>query len=263
MTLEKPVHQRRKDLVVFDILPLGREERREQNTATIAKLFIVWGVATLAVAVGAAILIHWLVALVYVGASVGYLAMARTGLNDHATQTLQATPASDDRISTRLLNLCRSAGIAPPAVFTVPGSGIDTATLAATRRQLFVTGEVSNLDELQLEALLAREVVRLRDGDAVVVAVWTILTDLAFAGGKWSLGFITAPQAILTRILGSGFLDPKAQFRADVGAAMLTRYPPATSELVTHIRTTPPDFIPRAWASSEPPSARAELIAEM
>lgn len=145
---------------------------------------------------------------VVVAALVGALVRAMgASLTTWIVGASPAGPERQPRVHNLLDRLCPSAGVARPEVWVLD-SETPNAMLVATaerRARLVVTaGLVSRLSRVELEAVLAHELMHLRSGDAIpstvaVAAGWPLLAGIACAGRERD---------------------------ADLAAASLTRYPP-------------------------------------
>lgn len=146
-----------------------------------------------------------------------------------------ADPAKDARLFNLTSALCAAIGVAPPSVYVVedPARNALAAANNVRRGALVVTrGLVDDLSLVELEAVIALQLYRIRTGDVVpeTVAVATIGTPgvLSEAADRWewlrrALGVATPATA---RILG--WLHPAGRdLEVDVAALEFTRFPPA------------------------------------
>ncbi len=122
-------------------------------------------------------------------------------------------PGMEPRLESLVASLCTSHGIAEPSLYSVDSRAPDAAVLGrAKNTHLVVTsGALRQLDRLELEAVVARQLAQL--GSGVHAA-----TTLALAGSL--LGPLADP-------LRRAQLDSTRLARMDVQGVLMTRYPPA------------------------------------
>lgn len=178
-------------------------------------------VAGVVVAVGFLLLEHFDLRIV-VGAAAG-LATAvgvvilldrrasRSVLSTMGAQRIDA--GTEPRLESLVASMCASHGIAEPSLYLVDSQALDAAVVGrGNETQLVVTtGALRQLDRLELEAVVARQLAQ--SGDGVHAA-----TTLA------SVGPLLGPLAKLVRRVQ---LDSQRLARTDVQGVLMTRYPPA------------------------------------
>jgi heat shock protein HtpX len=146
-------------------------------------------------------------------------------------------PADTERHA-RLINLVEglslAAGVPPPDLYVLDGSGPNALTLGLDprRARLIVTsGLLDGLNRIELEGVLAHELSHVRTGD--------IRTATLAAGLLSAIGFLGRPAATTFQWL----IGPQRESLADLRAVSLTRYPPglvAALEVMAEAATDPP-----------------------
>lgn len=183
---------------------------------------------------------------------------------------LRAELASE-RQQPRLFNLveglCMSAGVAPPAIHVIPDDAPNAVVVAVSPNKAAIavtTGMLVDCDRVELEAVVAHLVARLRSGDAIAGSLTVVLVGAPLLFGQLGLrlrwwngarsGFEqdrSSPRSFLST-LGSGLgalilavftpiLSPLVRLfvpsdliaQADHAACQLTRYPPALISVLT------------------------------
>ena len=155
-----------------------------------------------------------LVSAVLVAGIVLWLIVGRATAS--ALGALGATPlpeGSEPRLESLVESVCASHGIAEPSLYVVGSSAIDAAVVGRSDdTHLVVTrGMLSDLDRLELEAVIARELSMFGSG----IQSATVLVSVA----PWIGPFAANLRARL--------LDDRRLVRADFDAVSVTRYPPA------------------------------------
>ncbi|MDE0066826.1 MAG: hypothetical protein OXN44_08125 [Acidimicrobiaceae bacterium] len=159
---------------------------------------------------------------IVVGAAAGLAAAAgvlvwldrrasRAVLSAIGAQQLDA--GSETRLESLVASMCASHGIAEPSLYLVDSQALDAAVVGrGNETQLVVTtGALRQLDRLELEAVIARQLAQ--SGAGVHAA-----TTLA------SVGPLLGPLAKLVRRVQ---LDRQRLALTDVQGVLMTRYPPA------------------------------------
>lgn len=178
---------------------------------------------------GACFLLTWVAASLWVALVVGVVTAALAGVGVWALVTPLATRligarAADalgqPRVHNLLDRLCPSAGVTRPELWVlesaVPNSAM-LATGAGRARLVVTTALVASLSRVELEAVLAHELMHLRSGDAIPAT-------LAMAAA-WP-----APERIR---------EPAAwEAGADLAAVELTRYPPGLAAALEAIEAS-------------------------
>lgn len=284
LTLEGPTVVRRKDLVVPALLPIEREEAWRENRRRMAMLlgaFVVasaaWG-ALVGWAAGAA----WLGLPVGTALALGYLvAGARFG-DGWLRAGLRASRSEDPQAQNLIEGLSRTAGMPRPELFVCPGEAPNAIALGLRRRWIALSAGTAGLGRLELEALLAHELVHLRNGDAALGSGFVLIAgapELLVKGFRATGGPLTVlaaplvPVCLLLRSARRALFPADREHRADVGGALLTRYPPGVRRLLIGSNvehgsagvgiTDPFWFAPRTGDPDPGISGRAERIDEM
>jgi heat shock protein HtpX len=269
---------RRKDLGAAE--PIGVEtelgrKRSARGIAIVLGAFIVLGAAE-GVIVG--LVVHAVVVAVPLASAYafGYFVVARELGDGWLVRGLRAKPASSARLERLLASEARTAGITPPRLVMTPASAPNASSFALRRRWVVVTSPSVDEDELALEAMFAHEIIHLRDHEASVAALYVVLAGspelvLRGAGGLVLLSVPLWPAALLLRLFRPLAFDRDREHRADVAAAMLTRYPPGMASALAAagggscgLRSADPFwFVPRGSSDGSDARERAALIAEM
>lgn len=233
MMLDGPPVARRKDLGVSEPLSLEPELARKASRRHLEVLLVAF--ALLCAAQGA--LIGLAVGHPFIGTVAGlvlaglYFFVAREFGDAWIVRTLHAVPVDGTRALRLASSEAKSAGIPAPRVLVAPGDVPNALSFALRRRWVVVTQACETLDELALEGLLAHEVVHLRDGEATVASLFCVLAGgpdllLRGAGPLAALSLPLWPAALVLRLLATRVRPADVEHRADVAAALLTRYPP-------------------------------------
>lgn len=183
------------------------------------------------------------IAFVVVGAALA--AWARLGGDRQIASRLPGRPA-DPNVDARLCNLveglCTGAGVRQPRVIVVDSPGLNALAAGTSGRRavLAVTrGLVTELDRIELEAVLAEELWMIRHDEIV-------------------------PLTVLAATFGLGRSLAVADDRdaaADQGAISLTRYPPALAAALEKIEAKgaavdgQPGFMAQLWLADPTPAA--------
>ncbi len=233
MTLDHGPVVRRKDLGVSEPLPLetelARRTSRNQIQVLLASFALLCAIEGLIV--GLVTGRGWIVAVAFLAFGALYFVVAREFGDSWIVRTLQATEVEVPRVLRLAASEARVAGIPSPRVLAAPGDVPNALSFALRRRWIVTTTACSSLDELALEALLAHEIIHLRDGESTVASLYVALAggpDLVLRGAG-ALAFLSVPlwpAALALRAVRSIILRGDRELRADVAAAMLTRYPP-------------------------------------
>lgn len=166
--------------------------------------------------------LEWIAGLagfVIVGAAL--TAWARVGGDRVVTSRLRGRPA-DPRGDARLCNLveglCTGAGVRQPRLLVVDTPGLNTLAAGSANSRGIVavtTGLLTELDRIELEAVLAEQLWLIRHDEVV-------------------------PMTVLAATFGLGrslALREDRDAAADQGAISLTRYPPALASALEKIET--------------------------
>lgn len=130
-----------------------------------------------------------------------------------ALRAVEVAPGEQPRLESLVASLCASHGIAEPRLHVVDSRAPDSAVVARASKTHLVltTGALQQLDRLQLEVVVARQLAQF--GSGVHAA-----TNLA------SVGPLLGPLAELVRRVQ---LDGQRMALTDVQGVLMTRYPPA------------------------------------
>jgi heat shock protein HtpX len=135
-------------------------------------------------------------------------------------RALHAEPADEDddaRVFNQVEGLCASMGLVPPAVYVVDEEALGAVTFGRRRRLavLVVTsGLVDVLDPVQLEGVLAHELVHVKCADIVPAT-------MAAAVALPLVAVMPGAAGLVHTLAGRG-----REFRTDQRAVSVTRYPP-------------------------------------
>ncbi len=276
LTLEHPPVRRRKDISAPTPLmlepALARKSSRRRLEALLVVFLVLCALEGLVIAAATG---RWLILPAVTGLGVLYFFCARESGDAWLRRAVRARPGASTRMDRLASSEARSANVPAPDVLVCSDAEPNALALALRKRTIIVTEPSDGLDELALEGMLAHEVIHLRDGDAAVASLYLVLAgapELLFR--RAGIGLLLAVPlwpAALTMRLGRRIAVPEdREHRADVAAAMLTRYPPG---IVGALETAgggagglgladPFWFAPRN-ASDTQIQTRADLIGEM
>ncbi|MEQ8839645.1 MAG: hypothetical protein RIB98_01580 [Acidimicrobiales bacterium] len=180
--------------------------------AVVAFLF-----TTLIVGIVAPGSLAWIIALV-IGLAAAFVVMLvlERRAPDAALRSLGAVPipaGSEPRLESLVESVCASHGISEPRLYLVESFAPDAAVAgnAADTRLVITTGALRQLDRLELEAVVARELVQFGSG----IHAATVLAAVAPLYGPFA-------ARVRDRVL-----DDRRLARVDIDGVQLTRYPPA------------------------------------
>lgn len=133
-----------------------------------------------------------------------------------ALRSLGATPipeGAEPRLESLVESICASHGISEPRLYLVESRAPDAAVAgnAGDTRLVVTTGALRQLDRLELEAVVARELVQFGSG----IHAATVLAAVAPLYGPFA-------GRVRERVL-----DDRRLARVDIDGVQLTRYPPA------------------------------------
>jgi len=206
---------------------------------------------------------------------IGYFIVAREFGDVWIARALRTDGEPGPRVVRLVAAEAGNAGVPSPRVLVAPGEHPNATSFALRRRWLVTTQAADQLDELALEGLVAHEIVHLRDGDAAVSALYVVLAgspDLVFrrAGVLALLSMPLWPAAFAVRAFRRIVMPSDRELRADVAAAMLTRYPPgivaaleASGGPSTGLRPYDQFWFVGRDGGAKAAADRAALIAEM
>ncbi|MEZ5166654.1 MAG: hypothetical protein R2695_09200 [Acidimicrobiales bacterium] len=161
--------------------------------------------------------VGWLLGLL-VGLAAGWVVMLvlERRAPGAALRALGAQPlaaGAEPRFESLVESICASNGISEPALYVVESRAPDAAVAgnANDTRLVITTGALRQLDRLELEAVVARELVQFGSG----IHSATILAAMGPFLGPFG-------EKLRTRLL-----DDRRLARTDIDGVRLTRYPPA------------------------------------
>lgn len=265
---------RRKDLGVSEPVAveaaLGRRASR-RHLQTILLAFVA-GSAIEGVVVGLVIGHPFIATITAVAYAIAYFVVAREFGDAWLSRALRTRSEAGLRVTRLVAAEAAGAGIPAPRVLVAEGEGPNATSFALRRRSIVTTRGAEELDELALEGMIAHEVVHIRDGDSAVAALYAVLAgapDLVGrgAGALALLSIPLWPVAFALRALRGVAVPSGREHRADVAAAMLTRYPPGIVAALeaSGVPAGSPRIFDPFWFVSDGEAARerAALIAEM
>ena len=160
-----------------------------------------------------------------------------------------APAATHRRLENLVEGLCTTMGVTAPrlAVIDDPALNSIAASRSATDSTVVVTtGLLDSLGVVELEGVIAAELVRIRNGST---ALATVLSSLPVAG----------------RALTARWLPAEREFAADAAACLVTRYPPGLAgalekfaERGTEVRGAHPRLA-ALWLAGPSSAANADI----
>lgn len=181
-----------------------------------------------------------------------------------------------------LEGLVERSGLPSPELYVVRGPTPNAFAAGLRRRWVVVTTAAARMQRVEVEGLLAHEASHLRDGDAALASAFVLVAgapELASRSGRAPGRILTLigvplwPVSFAMRALRGVVVRPDREHRADVAAALLTRYPPgvraalraaAGEQRPARLRTADPFwFAPRTSTAGPDLARRAELVGEM
>lgn len=275
MTLEHPPVIRRKDISAPTLLTLETSLARRASRRRLETLLLVFFGLCAAEGVIVALASGRLILFpIVVGFGVLYFLVAREWGDSWLRRALRARPSEIFRLGRLAASEAQSAGVPPPDVLVTPGAEPNAISLSLRKRSIVLTSACEELDELALEGMLAHEVIHVRDGEATVASLFVVLSAgpellIRRAGIGCALALPLLPVALVLRLTRSLLIPIDREHRADVAAAMLTRYPPGIVEALDAAGGSSCGlriadglwFVPRNGSGGK--QKRAELVAEM
>ena len=159
----------------------------------------------------------WIIGLV-IGLAAAFAAMVflERRAPEAALRSLGAKPiepGTEPRLESLVESVCASHGISEPRLYLVESRSPDAAVAgnSGDTRLVITTGALRQLDRLELEAVVARELVQFGSG----IHAATVLAAVAPLYGPFA-------ARVRERVL-----DDRRLARVDIDGVQLTRYPPA------------------------------------
>lgn len=239
MTLEAPTGlSRRKNLGPPDILTLEtdlEQHASRRRTTAMTALFAIIALAE-GILVGLLAGMLWLAA-VFLALALIYVAFVRSFGGRWIVRAMGAEPAKNPRLNRYGHNLAVATGMPEPQVLIVRADKPNAFAIGLKAPAVVATTGSLNIEDLTLEALIAHEVVHIRDGDASLASTYTALAGPAnLMKGNSSASVLLGAVAVLmfpavavVRALRGWWFADDYEHRADVAAALLTRYPPGVA----------------------------------
>ncbi|HVE92334.1 MAG TPA: M48 family metalloprotease [Actinomycetota bacterium] len=241
---ETPV-VRRKDMAVLTILPIGPQEAWPENRRRIIGLLVLFlAVCALEGAAVAATPLAWWTGLFPPVFGLLYLAGGARWGDAWIQRALGAAGHDSPQLLGQIKALAARISMDVPDLLVAPGETPNAFGFGLRRKWIVTTAGASSLGLLEAEAMLAHEIVHLRDGDATVSSVYVLLAGAADvvvkamgapAGVVALLSIPVWPACLVVRVLGARAFPRDREHRADVAAALLTRYPPAVGKLLSGV----------------------------
>lgn len=213
------------------------------------------------------------------GAAVLVVLLAWAAAPRVALWAASARPARRDeqaRVENLLARLCAMAGVTQPEVWVAPPGAPGAMVVGRSERRcrIVVAADLERrLSRVELEGVLAREVVRVKAGDVVPATVGVVALGMLGVGCRWG-----------ARLQGRLASSDRAG-AGDLAAVLLTRYPPALisalsrlvddvssapapgprARLVAHMWTVPPEPVTSPRGAGVPPdfTQRIEALQEL
>lgn len=160
-------------------------------------------------------------------------------------RTVEATETSHARFLNLIEGLSLSSGVPEPTLLVIESHAMNGFAVSAKDRSAIVVTSalLDGLDLVELEAVLAALITRIKNGDAEAA------TEAALIGQRFidsTLGSI-AKSSASKRIVA--LLDPDREIVGDQEAVQLTRYPPGLAHALRKIAAAPND-VPGATAGT-------------
>ncbi|HEX7131023.1 MAG TPA: M48 family metalloprotease [Iamia sp.] len=191
----------------------------------------------------------FLVAIVAVGAALAVVNLRRAApvLAIAAAGAGPVSQADEPRLHNLVEGLCVGIGLTPPTLWLVddPAANALAAAQTVDAAHLVVTrGLLTRLSLVELEAVLAHELARIRRGEAVVGALalpvlggGPALRGLSQIGGaRFALWMPLLAAPISRAIVGRG--EPVESW-SDLAAVDITRYPPGLTAALEKLAADP------------------------
>ncbi len=137
-----------------------------------------------------------------------------------------ADKKAEAKVKTVLESICTQVGVAMPDIGQIDGAAIEVASFARPRKHLIVlsNGAISALSTLELEAVLAREIAKVRSGlsnyDAYLLVPRKLLALITLGAYPESVALPIAQETMLV----------------DLASLAITRFPPALISVLRKFR---------------------------
>jgi heat shock protein HtpX len=278
MLLDHAPVERRKDLGASEPLPLEPELARRTSHRRRNVLVVLYFVlcAVEGSVIGLFVLRPSVMAGLFVLYGAFYLGVAREFGDEWLRRALRARGEASARLVRLTRAECGTSGIGVPRVLAADGDGCNALALSLRKRTIITTSGCAPGDELELEATLAHEVVHLRDGEAALASLYFVLAGapditLRRGGVLCLLSLPLWPVALVLRFARAVVVPKDREHRADIAAAMLTRYPPGLASALrasggssSGLRVTDAFwFVRRDGSGKKEAERRAGLVSEM
>lgn len=274
MTLEKPSAIRRKNLGPPDQLTLEPDLERQVVTRRTRGMVAVYVVAAAAEGLVIGVFAHMLwLAFVLAVVALAYVTVLRMLGGRLIIRAFRAEPARNPRLNRYARYLAETNSIPAPNVLIVRSDRPNAFAIGISPKAVVATTGSLNIEDLTLEAIIAHEIAHLRDGDAALSSFYLGLTSafdfVAVAGPSAPLVAIVAvallPAALVVRAVRPAWFSGDYEHRADVVAALLTRYPPGISSALRLAQgaSAPGPRAAAAFWFAPADDGRARLIEEM
>ena len=147
-----------------------------------------------------------------------------------STAGISIEPLSDEKagakVKTVLESICTQVGVTVPEIGQIDSAAIEVASFARPRKELIVLskGAISSLSTLELEAVLAREIAKVRSGlsnyDAYLLVPRKLLALITLGAYPESITLPVAQEVMLV----------------DLASLAITRFPPSLISVLRKFR---------------------------
>ncbi len=177
----------------------------------------------------------WLAPIIGFGVALGFVMLRIRRADQYVLSKLGGTLVSEDdipRFANLLEGLSLRAGVTEPDVYVVDDPACNAASVMVEDRSSIVVtkGLLDTLNRLELEAVAAELLVRLKSGDAFAATIGAAL---------FGIPLIDTPLAGAAKPLAAWaigrLITPDRDIEADMAAVALTRYPPGLQSALTRI----------------------------
>ncbi len=140
-----------------------------------------------------------------------------------------AHPVEDARLHNLVESLCFSSGLPKPGVYVVDDSAVNAFAAGRSPREAAIgvtSGLVDSFTRVELEAVLAHELSRVKSYDVLVSTLAVTM-----------VGLITSflPDGVSARLV-NGAIGARQDSAADITGVSLTRYPPGLISALEKLR---------------------------